>query len=150
MCVFMSYNEHLSHQWMSSNGMTNPVGTIFCSPKLIVKPLFTVFPLSVDQVNAWLDGRVTDYELLLTVDVLAPLPCPALLMLRMDGHAAGLRAWLAWLSAWGGTFAGVACRTRQPGIKRLFARFGGECRAVEADGQERWWAPAEPFVTRRS
>jgi hypothetical protein len=110
----------------------------------MVKTLFTVLPVSVDQANAWLDGRVTDYELM--AGELADVPCPVLLILRMDGGAGGMRAFVAWLSAWGGRPAGFACRTSQPGVKRLFARCGGVLRAVEEDGQERWWAPPEAFL----
>jgi hypothetical protein len=111
------------------------------------KHLFTVIAAPVDLATSWSRGQIEDWLLLLAHS--PALPAPALVILRVDGRAAGMRALFAWLREIARTreIAGCAMRTRLASVERVFQRFGGRMTFDEQDGDRRWWAPAEPGVS---
>jgi hypothetical protein len=110
------------------------------------KRLFTVIAVPADLALGWARGQIEDWLLLLAH--CPALPAPALVILRVDGRAAGMRALFAWLRAFarGHEIAGFAMRTRLAGVERVFQRFGGTVSFDEGDGDRRWWAPPGPGV----
>jgi hypothetical protein len=110
------------------------------------KHLFTVVAVPGAVAEAWAAGRLGDWDLLWGHS--PALPAPVLVILRVDGGPAGMRALFAWLrgQARGCSVQGFATRTRLAGVERVFQRFGGRVTFDEGDGDRRWWAPAQPGV----
>ena len=106
----------------------------------------TVIAVHVALAEVWADGHLSDSDLLACHS--PALPSPALVILRVDGGAGGMRRLFAWLREFARerTIAGFAMRTRLASVERVFQRFGGTMTFDELDGDRRWWAPAEPGV----
>lgn len=112
-------------------------------------PLFTILAVRPLVAEAWRTGTINDYTVMMESCAYL-VPCPVVLVvLRVDGHQAGMRRLFAWLSDFAGRreIAGFAMRTRLASVERVFQRFGGVMTFDEGDGDKRWWAPAEPGVT---
>ena len=113
------------------------------------KRLFTVLPLRPLVAEAWCAGRIGDYTAMYETCSFV-IPCPVVLViLRVDGHAGGMRRLFAWLRDVARTrpIAGFAMRTRLAAVERVFERFQGRVTFDEGDGDRRWFAPAEPGLS---
>jgi hypothetical protein len=116
---------------------------------------FTVIAARPAVADAWLNGILNDF--ILIQENGGPVPCPCVLVvLRVEGQAAGMRALFAFLAGLIGQGikpAGFGMRTRLASVARVFERFGGWVTFDEGDGDRRWYAPAEPglsWLTQRS
>jgi len=111
------------------------------------KWLFTVLPVYPDAALLWAEGILPDKFLF---NWLVQPECEAftLVIARVDGRAAGMRALFAWLRQVDDlrNCQGFAMRTRLAAVERVFQRFGGRMTFDEGDGDRRWFAPAAPGV----
>lgn len=106
-------------------------------------------PVAGDVGRAWSKGQLGDHALIHLANCIS-LPCPVcLVVMRVDGNAAGMRALFGFLSdvvcREGVLVAGFACRTRLAPVARVMRGFMGTAwDENDGTGDCRWWAPAEP------
>jgi len=117
-----------------------------------LKRYFTIIPVAGDVGRAWASGRLGDVELIYLAVINPPLPRPVCwVILRVDGHVAGMRALFCRLKELccveGVQTAGFAMRTRLVSVANIFMRFEGRLTRDDGDGDYRCWAPGEPFLT---
>lgn len=110
----------------------------------------TVCVVPLDVGDCWCRGLIHDKTMMESHQVkTAAAVC--LVVLRVDGHAAGMRRLFDHLGLMISydrlRVAGFAMRTRLVSVERVFKRFDGRVTYDEGDGDRRWWAPAEPGVT---
>lgn len=116
------------------------------APRICRRAWFTVLPVRDAVIEGWLAGYLDDIVCMYEAAAVPTfVHAPALLILRADGHAAGMRQLCRFLFDVSQTrpLVGFAMRTRVTAVERAWRRLGATKTFDEGDGDGRWWLPAE-------